>query len=127
MIYYSPKDITTLQNALNEAVQYDQQNLDRMLANYNRRIEAKVDVPESLQGTIDFLNKDILDKKTKLITTHSMSRVLGRVFCSSGAAIWEGRINDWAFILLGDDSSPYFGPNKMPFVPISQNPTAYEC
>ena len=127
IIYYSPNDVATLQNALIEAVQYNQQNLDRMLANYNRRVEAKVEVPETLRTTIEYLNKDILDKKTKLRTTHSMPRVLGRVFCSSGAAIWEGRINDWAFILLSDDSSQHFEPNRMPFIPISQNPSAYKC
>lgn len=127
IIYYSPKDVATLQNALNEAVQDNQQNLDRMLANYNRRAEDEIEVPETLRATIDYLNKDILDKKTKLITSHSMPRVLGRVFCSSGAAIWEGCINDWAFVVLSDDSSQYFQPNRMPFIPISQNPSAYDC
>lgn len=121
------KDCDTVRVALSDAKGHSQGALDRCLETANRRMWDGRDIPEPLKDQIDFLKKDIRDKDLKLGTIDTMPRILGQVLCSSGNAIRGGRIHDWGFIKLSNESSRYFQTNRMPVVRSTQNPGSYGC
>ncbi|EEH06431.1 conserved hypothetical protein [Histoplasma capsulatum G186AR] len=127
VFYLAKQDISATQQDADDSIKGLQQQLQEFKSEQHDREVAGAHHSIRIQKGIENSEKkiEVFEATRKIVD--SMPINIGQVRFASGKALVQDkkRIMDWAFVGLAKSSLKLFKPNRMPTVPLSQEPRQY--